>query len=112
MPQLEWARLIADVNTRLRRGAWYRVVKRGALEVVVDVTGVRTAVPRPFVEIVATPPRRWSVVRQPLDPLQPRPGFGEQYAVCPNCRERQPVDHRRSSLRCHRCNGLFDIEWS
>ena len=27
MPQQQWARLQSDVNVKLRRGAWYRVLK-------------------------------------------------------------------------------------
>jgi len=41
----------------LRLGAWYRVVAPvTALEVVVSIQGTRVAVPRPYVELRATPP--------------------------------------------------------
>jgi len=32
-----WARLQADVNCKLRRGAWYRLIKAQGLAAVVDV---------------------------------------------------------------------------
>ena len=57
MPALQWARVNADLNLRLRRGAWYRVLELHALEAVLDVRGGRVTVPRPFLEIVGTPPR-------------------------------------------------------
>ena len=111
MSALRWARLNADLKLRLRRGAWYRVLELRTLEAVLDVNGVRVNVPRPFLKIVATPPRRWAIVR-PRATRPGRPDVAGQYAVCPNCREREPIDKRMSSLRCGRCNGLFEVDWN
>jgi hypothetical protein len=107
---LQWARLNANLNLRLRRGAWYRVLELRALEAVLDVHGGRVSVPRPFLEIVDTPPRRWTIVEEPRDALRVPADWGGRYAVCPSCRERQPLERRASDMRCRRCNGLFEID--
>lgn len=112
MNALQWARLSADLDVRLRRGAWYRVLQLRALEVVLDVRGTRVTVPRPFVEIVVTPPRRWTVVHEPRLASHGQTDPGGRYAVCPSCRERQLLDGRPGSMRCGRCNGLFEVGWN
>ena len=112
MTALQWARLSADLDVPLRRGAWYRIVERRALDVVLDVNGACVTVPRPFVEIVARPPRRWTVVPRPRPASHRHADAGGRYAVCPSCRERQSFDGRPSSMRCGRCNSLFDIAWN
>ena len=112
MPALQWARLNADLNLRLRRGAWYRVLELHPLEAVLDVRGARVTVPRPFLEIVGTPPRRWTVVAELRDVSQVPPDWGGRYAVCPNCRERQALERRTSDMRCGRCGGQFTIDWN
>lgn len=111
MPALQWARLNADMNLRLRRGAWYRVLELHPLEAVLDVRGGRVTVPRPFLEIVGTPPRRWTVVAELRDASQVPPAWGGRYAVCPSCWARQPLERRSSDMRCDRCGGLFEIGW-
>src|SRR5207247_6142817 len=70
---IQWARLTAAVDAPLRRGAWYRIVAPlTRLEVVVSVQGKRVTVPRPYVEIRATPPREWTVLRNPtVTPRRP-----------------------------------------
>jgi len=111
MPALQWARLQADVDCQLRRGAWYRVVRVAPLEVVVDVNQRGLSVPRPFLEIAPKSPRRWTVVPRPRRAPRLPPSWGARYAVCPSCRNRAPLDGRPDSLRCQRCNGLFEIAW-
>jgi NADH pyrophosphatase NudC (nudix superfamily) len=37
--------------------------------------------------------------------------WGARYAVCPNCRERARLEERKTSMRCPKCNGFFDIGW-
>src|SRR2546421_10481968 len=62
--ETHWARLKTAVDLPLRLGAWYRVVAPvTALEVVVSIQGTRVSVPRPYVELRATPPGEWTVVR-------------------------------------------------
>lgn len=110
MAGAEWARLQTDVKCRLRRGAWYRVLRLGALEATLDVHGHPQTVARSALELSAAPPSRWSVV-----PYARRaagvPDAGAVYAVCPGCRSRASMVDRPATLRCPRCNGLFEIAW-
>src|SRR5256885_17081839 len=62
---LQWARLTASVDVPLRRGAWYQVASVTRLEAVVTVEGRPVNVPPPVVGIRHTPPRAWTVVRNP-----------------------------------------------
>jgi hypothetical protein len=109
--EMQWARLQATVGSPLRRGAWYRVVSVTRLEAVVDVKGARVAVPRPFVEIRALPPREWTIVREGV-------GRGPEniqsgYIVCPSCWHRVVLPFTQvPKLKCPRCERLFDIGWS
>jgi hypothetical protein len=109
--EMQWARLQATVGSPLRRGAWYRVVSLTRLEAVVDVDGARVAVPRPFVEIRAVPPREWTIVREGV-------GRGPEniqsgYIVCPSCRHRVVLPFTQvPKLKCPRCAQLFAIGWS
>ena len=108
-PKRYWARLGADLKCPLRRGAWYRVTKLGPLKAVLDVVGEPVDIPRPFLEIMSTPPRRWSVVPRPKNSAR-FPGVSP-YAVCPNCRARAPLDEQPPAMRCKRCNEVFEVAW-
>ena len=111
MPGLRWGRLQLDIDCNLRRGAWYRVLDVQGMEIVVDVNQRPLPVPRFAVEIVSTPPKRWTVVpsprRQPRVPKE----FMPRYGVCPNCRERAPLRGQVRTLRCDRCRGTYDVDW-
>ncbi len=61
-----------------------------SLEAVLDVNEKPVTVPRPFLEIVGTPPGRWTVVASPQSPRLPVE-LAPRYAVCPSCRERLPL---------------------
>jgi hypothetical protein len=110
MAEIQWARLQADVQCGLRRGAWYRVLRLGAREAILDVHRTPRPVDRALLEFSPTPPTRWSVV---LDPRSQAalPDFPTEYAVCPNCRTRATMMGQPSILRCPRCNGLFEVVW-
>jgi len=82
----QWARLQTDVNVKLRRGAWYRIVKLGAVDAVLDVNRQPLTVSRTLLQIVQVPPSRWSVVPAPRNALRFPSSWGERYAVCPSCR--------------------------
>jgi hypothetical protein len=114
MGTMQWARLKANVDVPLRRGAWYRVVAPVTrLEVVVSVQGKRVSVPRPFVEIRALPPRAWTVLRNPtVAPGRTPEIFRRGYIVCPGCRNRVvlPAIPVAKQL-CPRCNQTFPIAW-
>jgi hypothetical protein len=105
-----WARLQADVNCKLRRGAWYRLIKAQGLAALVDVKGTPVPVVRAFLQMSNTPPRKWTVVPRPEN--APRGlDIGEHYAVCPSCRERVPLRGRPSRLACDRCRVEFAVDW-
>ena len=110
MPAEQWARLCEEVDCGLRRGAWYRVVSVGPSEVAVSVCGEKRPVSRQSLEIVTTPPPRWTVVafsRKVAVPTR----WARDYAVCPSCRTRQLPVGQPNKLRCDRCNGLFEVAW-
>ena len=112
MTAFQWARLKVNEKHPLRRGAWYRILKLTASEAIVDVKGKPLPVPRAHLQLSPTPGLRWAVVPAPQNaPLFPS-GWGQQYAVCPNCRDRAALEGHPTSMRCHRCNGLFEIAWN
>ena len=113
MGTIQWARLKAAVDVPLRRGAWYRIVAPVTrLEVVVSVQGKRVPVPRPFVEIRATPPREWTVVRNPTVAARAPEIFRHGYLVCPGCRDRIVLPSTQGAKQlCPRCSQTFPIAW-
>src|SRR3989442_10575356 len=98
MTGMRWARLLEDVDCKLRRGAWYRVTHVTGLEAVVEVNRRPLAVPSYAIEIVATPPRAWSVV--PLPPRASRLAaeLGNRYGLCPHCPPPPPLEHRAPAI--------------
>jgi len=109
-----WARLKTAVDLPLRLGAWYRVVAPvTALEVVVSIQGTRVSVPRPYVELRATPPGEWTVVRNPkVRPERTPQGLRQGYIVCPGCRRRVELPATRLAEQlCPHCNETFPIAW-
>lgn len=105
-----WARLQADLNCNLRRGAWYRLIKADDLAAVVDVRGRAVPVVRALLQVSSTPPRKWTVVPRPRN--APRaPGSGAHYAVCPACRERVSLQGRPSRMLCVRCSVEYAVDW-
>jgi hypothetical protein len=111
VPTPEWARLRPNQTAALRRGAWYRVVRVTSGEAVLDVNGLPIVIARTSVQIVTTVPTRWAVVSRPPNALRMPLSWGSRYGVCPNCRERARLEPRAASMRCPKCNGLFDIGW-
>lgn len=104
-----WARLQADVNCKLRRGAWYRLIKAQGLAAVVDVKGTPVPVVRAFLQMSNSPPRKWTVVTRPRN--APRSLIGDFYAVCPSCRDRVPLRGKPSRMLCGRCSVEFAVDW-
>ena len=60
-----WARLKLDEDYSIRRGAWYRVTQFAKENIILELPGTFVTVPRKAVELVGTPPRRWTVVPRP-----------------------------------------------
>ena len=112
MPGPQWARLTADVDLPIRRGAWYRVVQLTPREATLEVRGKKVPIPRAALEIVADPPLRWAVVPRPRKSARLPQGWGPEYGVCPGCKERVQLVDKPRSLRCPKCNGLFDVAWT
>jgi hypothetical protein len=105
-----WARLQADLNCNLRRGAWYRLIKVQGLAAVVDVNRKPVPVVRAFLQLSNTPPRRWTVVPRPSS--VPRSvEIGAFYAVCPSCRDRVPLRGHPTRMLCGRCSVDFAVDW-
>lgn len=111
MPGLKWGRLQLDMDCKLRRGAWYRVVDVNGMHAVVDVNQRELPVPSYALEVVTTPPKRWTVVSAPQHARVPRE-YAPRYLVCPNCRERAPLRGRVRHLECPRCRQTHEVDWS
>ncbi len=112
MTERLYARLRENVNIRLRRGAWYRVLKVQDLKAVLDVGGRPVMVAAALLEIVKRPPPRWTVVTQLGTPSRKTPAtLAERYGVCPSCGERAPLPRRVPRLRCTSCKWEFEIAW-
>ena len=108
---MQWARLQTDLNIELRRGAWYRIRQLGSLQAIIEVRGQQLEVPAPFIEVIEKPPRKWTVVPRPRDAVRLPAIWGDRYAVCPSCRERQPIVRRPRRMTCQRCRGDFQVGW-
>jgi hypothetical protein len=108
----QWARVQPDLNYRLRRGAWYRVVRFNLVEAVLDVNQQSAAVPLEVLEIRTQRPKLWTVVGLPRDAVDIPFSWGSRYAVCPNCSKRAPIAREVPAMRCPSCSGVFEIAWS
>jgi len=108
---MQWARLQTDLNIEIRRGAWYRIRQLGSLQAVIEVRGQELEVPAPFLEVVEKPPRKWTVVARPRDAVRVPSSWGNRYAVCPSCRERQQSIGRPGRMTCNRCRVNFQVGW-
>jgi len=108
----QWARLKADVKSPLRRGAWYRILKLTPTDAILDVRGKPLSMRRGDLQLSPTPALRWSVVTSPKNSPRFPTSWGPRYAVCPNCRERARLVGEPAGMRCHRCNGFFEIAWN
>jgi hypothetical protein len=104
-----FARLQTDVDLKIRRGAWYRVLDLGDLEAVIEVNKRPVKVLRAVLEIQQRPPLRWTVVARPQG--RKAPELGVQYGVCPSCRTRAPLPKRAHELQCPRCKQEFAVNW-
>jgi hypothetical protein len=112
MTERLWARLRENVNVRLRRGAWYRVLKVQDLKAVLEVGGRPVAVATALIEIVKRPPPRWTVVTPSGSSLRKAPpALTGRYGVCPSCGERAPLPVRVRRLRCTYCKYEFEVAW-
>jgi hypothetical protein len=107
-----FARILADVPLKLRKGAWYRVLEINDLQAVIEVNRRPVAVLRAWLEIRNRPPQMWSVVKGSKDNHKAPPPLRGIYGVCPNCRARTPLPKRARTHQCKKCGGEFDVNWA
>ena len=79
--------------------------------IILDVPGTCVTVPRKAVELVGTPPRRWTVVPRPPGYTWLPESWGQHYGVCPGCHHRAPLLTIPQLLRCPRCSEAFPVAW-
>lgn len=111
MPELLWARVKGDAHYGLRRGAWYRVIRRTDREALLDVDHRPATVPRECLEFVSVRPDRWTIVERPSGAAGPVAAWGRSYGVCPSCMHRTPVTYLTPEARCPKCGGTFRVDW-
>lgn len=112
MPEApRWAQIKGDINSRVRRGAWYRVVRLTTELAVLEVAERSVSVPRDLLHIALVRPRRWSVVRRPYDAVDVPRNWGSRYGVCPSCQHRMPLDYDQAEALCDRCGTAGAIAW-
>src|SRR5205823_6261765 len=105
MPHVQyWARVRADQDCPLRRGAWYRVVELTPVEAIVDVNHRLLHIPRAFVQVLPLQPPAWTVVPGP--DVGGAAGAGRKYGVCPSCCARARLDGPAPAMRCPRWGTL------
>lgn len=108
---LLFARLVAEVPVKLRRGAWYRVVELTELQAILDVNRRKVGVLRAWLEIRERPPLYWSVVEKPPEQRRVPEHLRGMYGVCPSCRARAPLPKRPKTLACTRCRQEFPVNY-
>jgi len=112
MPEApRWARVRGDINCRVRRGAWYRVVQLRTDVAVLEVGERSLSVPRELLHIALVRPHGFSVVRRPYDAVDVPRSWGSLYGVCPACQHRMPLEHHQTEARCVRCDATGAIAW-
>jgi rubredoxin len=111
MSSARWARLSGDFDCGLRRGAWYRTLRRTLTDALLEVHGDERVVPIELLEIVDERPDRWTVVAQASNARVIPNRWSRGYAVCPNCTFRQLPIGRPTRLRCDECGHVYDVAW-
>ena len=110
MPTILFARLQADVDVKIRRGAWYRILDLGDLEATIEVNKRPVTVLRAMLEIQQRPPLRWTVVPQGTGGRKAAK-VSVDYGVCPSCRTRAPMPKKARELKCPRCKQEYEVNW-
>ncbi|HTR22230.1 MAG TPA: hypothetical protein VMH88_15370 [Gemmatimonadales bacterium] len=112
MTEKLYARLRENVNLKLRRGAWYKVLLVEDIHSLLEVNGRPISVATALLEIVKRPPPRWTVVVPRESSAKKTPSqLGTEYGVCPSCGERAPLSKRAHRLRCPSCKWEFEVAW-
>src|SRR5438552_19155839 len=95
----------------MRRGGWNRVTQVTGLNAIVEVNRQPLAVPSYAIEIVATPPRCWTVEPLPRRASRLAAELGPRYGVCPSCCHRARPEQRARAMTCTRCQGRSESSW-
>ena len=107
-----YARLTENVNLRMRRGAWYKVLKTDDIHSILEVNGRPIEVATALIQIVKRPPPKWTVVEPRDSMVKKTPArLGTAYGVCPSCQERAPLPKKAKRLRCPSCKWEFEVAW-
>ena len=107
-----FARIQADVPVKLRRGAWYRVLKLDDLQATIEVNRRPVGVLRAWLEIKERPPQRWGIAEGSKENRKVPPHLRGTYGVCPNCRARTPLPKKARAHQCKKCGQEFEIDWA
>jgi hypothetical protein len=111
LAEKQWLRLKTAVDCPLRRGGWYPIDSLSRQDAVVTVDGKPVTLSLASVEIRATEPRAWSIVRPEGWSRGPE-SLQSGYIVCPSCRNRAVLPFARVlKVRCPGCNELYEIAW-
>ena len=108
----QWARVKPDLNYRLRRGAWYRVLRSNLTDAVVQVEQRDVTIPLAALQIESMRPQTWTVVPLPRDAIDIPFSWGSRYGVCPACSARARLPERVATMRCAACSEEFTVGWS
>src|SRR2546430_16867975 len=95
-----WARVKLDGDYPIRRGAWYRVTQFAKEHIILEPPGTFATVPRQAVELVGTPPRRWTVVPRPPGATWLPQRWGQHYCAWPGCPHLPPPPPIPQVLSC------------
>ena len=90
---------------------WYRVIRTEQDNVELAVGTEEITVPRDILEFANSRPAKWAVVERSSGSISLLTRWGKRYAVCPSCRQRQAPKGRPGSMRCNKCNALFEVAW-
>ena len=111
MTELLWARLKVDLRCGLRRGAWYRVIRRAEADAILDVNHRAVTIPCDHLEFTSIRPHRWTIIERPSVDAGLATLWGAWYGVCPSCSYRAPLLHAGAEARCSKCGETFLVEW-
>jgi len=106
-----WGRLRTDLDVKLRRGAWYKVLKVEGMEATIEVNLRPYTILKGLLEISAKPPVRWTVVLVPQHVKHAPAKPGESYGVCPSCTQRAALPRRAERYTCPRCRRDYAVAW-
>jgi hypothetical protein len=104
-----WARVVGDANVRLRRGAWYEVIRLTSEAALLDVHRRTFSVPRSAVQVQTVRPREWSIVPRPYDGVDIPIAWGSRYGVCPRCSQRASLKDQHVEMQCPGCREVFAL---